>query len=57
MDGTDRPHRDIRIANTLVDENGDDVGLKKGAHVEVTVSAGPGDTTAPKNVRSAPIRG
>jgi hypothetical protein len=31
--------RDLRIENTLIDENGDEVGLKKGAHVEVTVTA------------------
>jgi hypothetical protein len=32
--------RDLRIENTLIDENGDEVKLKKGAHVEVTVTAG-----------------
>jgi hypothetical protein len=31
--------RDLRIGNTLIDENGDEVRLKKGAHVEVTVTA------------------
>ena len=31
--------RDLRIENTLIDENGDEVRLKKGAHVEVTVTA------------------
>jgi hypothetical protein len=31
--------RDLRIENTLTDENGDEVRLKKGAHVEVTVTA------------------
>jgi hypothetical protein len=31
--------RDLRIENTLIDENGDDVRLKKGADVEVTVTA------------------
>ena len=39
--GARRPHRDLRIENTLLDENGDDVKLKKGAHVEVTVTAEP----------------
>jgi hypothetical protein len=34
-------YRDLRIDNTLTDENGDDVRLKKGAHVEVTVTAEP----------------
>ena len=35
----DRRYRDLRIENTLIDEHGDDVKLKKGAHVEVTVTA------------------
>ena len=41
VDRTDRRHRDLRIENTLTDEHGDDVKLKKGAHVEVTVTAEP----------------
>jgi hypothetical protein len=39
VDGPDHGHRDLRIENTLTDEHGDDVRLKKGAHVEVTVTA------------------
>jgi hypothetical protein len=40
--GADSRHRDrLRIENTLTDEHGDDVKLKKGAHVEVTVTAEP----------------
>jgi hypothetical protein len=39
VDGADHRHRDLRIENTLTDEHGDDVRLKKGAHVEVTVTA------------------
>jgi hypothetical protein len=45
VEGADRPHRDLRIENILTDENGDDVRLKKGARVEVTVSAEPGKST------------
>lgn len=41
VDGADRGYRDLRIENTLTDENEDDVSLKKGAHVEVTVTAQP----------------
>lgn len=41
IDGADQRHRDLRIENTLTDEHGDDVKLKKGAHVEVTVTAEP----------------
>jgi hypothetical protein len=31
--------RDLRIQNTLIDENGYEVKLKRGAHAEVTVTA------------------
>jgi hypothetical protein len=41
VDRTDHRHRNLRIENTLTDEHGDDVKLKKGAHVEVTVAAEP----------------
>jgi hypothetical protein len=41
VEAADHRHRDLRIANTLTDENGDDVRLKKGTHVEVTVTAEP----------------
>jgi len=34
-----RRYGHLRIENTLTDEHGDDVRLKKGAHVEVTVTA------------------
>jgi hypothetical protein len=32
-------YREIRVENTLQDENGRKVGLKPGAHVEVTIEA------------------
>jgi hypothetical protein len=35
----DHRHRDLRIANSLMDENSDEVKLKKGSHAEVTVAA------------------
>ena len=38
VDKADRPQRHFRIENTLTDEHGDEVKLKKGAHVEVTVT-------------------
>ncbi len=41
VDGADNRYRDLRIENMLTDENGDDVRLKKGAHVAVTVTAEP----------------
>jgi hypothetical protein len=34
-------YRDLRIENALADGNGNKVRLKKGAHVEVTVTARP----------------
>jgi hypothetical protein len=37
--GAPRPYRDLRIENSLTDEHGDDVRLKKGTHVEITVTA------------------
>jgi len=39
VDGADHRYRDLRIENTLTDEHGDDVKLKKGAHIDVTVKA------------------
>jgi hypothetical protein len=39
VDGADRRYRDLRFENVLTDEHGDDVRLKKGTHVEVTVVA------------------
>ncbi len=45
VEGADDLYREIRIENTLVDENGNEVALKPGAHVEVTVEADPEHTT------------
>jgi len=41
IEGADHPYRDIRIENALTDEHGDDARLKKGARVEVTITAEP----------------
>ena len=41
VEKADYRYRDLRIENTLTDEHGDDVRLKKGAHVEVTVTSEP----------------
>jgi uncharacterized protein YfaS (alpha-2-macroglobulin family) len=43
VDGAHRPHRNLRIENELIDEDGQDVRLKKGARVDVTVTAAPRD--------------
>jgi len=45
VEGADHLYREIRIDNTLTNENGDEVSLKRGAHVEVTVEAAVEDTT------------
>jgi len=39
VDGDDSHKRALRIENTLTNEHGEDVSLKKGAHVDVTVTA------------------
>ena len=41
VEGADYGYRDLRIENSLTDEHGDEVKLKKGAHVEITVAAKP----------------
>ena len=41
VEGADRRYRDLRIENILIDEDGEDVRLEKGAHMEVTVAAEP----------------
>jgi len=48
IEGADDLYREIRIENLLTDENGDEVRLKKGAEVDVTVEAD-AEATTPKN--------
>jgi hypothetical protein len=45
VEGADTLYREIRIENTLTDENGEEVRLKEGAEVEVTVEADKSETT------------
>jgi hypothetical protein len=45
VEGADHLYRELRIENTLTDENGGKVHLKQGAKVEVTIEAQPGATT------------
>lgn len=47
VEGADTLYREIRIENTLTDENGDKVRLKPEAEVEVTVEADK-DATVPQ---------
>jgi hypothetical protein len=44
VEGADHLYREIRIENSLVDESGNEVKLKVGAHVDVTVEADLKDT-------------
>jgi hypothetical protein len=46
--GAEDLYREIRVDNTLQDEDGNPVSLKKGAEVEVTIAAEPKDVK-PKN--------
>jgi hypothetical protein len=48
VEGADHLYRELRIENTLTDENGGKVRLKQGAEVEVTIEAEPG-ATVPKS--------
>jgi hypothetical protein len=45
VEGAEHMYREIRIENTLTAEDGQKVGLKPGAEVQVTVEAEPKDTT------------
>jgi hypothetical protein len=48
VEGADHLYREIRIDNTLTSENGDEVSVKPGAQVEVTVEADAKDTIPKK---------
>jgi hypothetical protein len=48
VEGGDHLYREIRIDNTLTNDKGQEVSLKQGAHVEVTVEA-EADATTPQH--------
>ena len=52
VEGADDLYREIRIENKLVDENGNEVKLKEGASVEVTVEAESAATTVKGNKKN-----
>ena len=52
VEGADHLYREIRVENTLQDENGKEVKLKKGAQVDVTIEAEPEGTVPKKNTDS-----
>jgi hypothetical protein len=47
VEGAEDLYKEIRVENTLQDESGNEVALKKGAKVDVTIEADP-DATKPK---------
>jgi len=47
VEGADHLYKELRIENNLTDENGNEVHLKQGAKVDVTVEAEPEATTRP----------
>jgi hypothetical protein len=47
VEGADHLYRELRIENTLIDENGEKVRLKPGAEIDVTIQASP-EAVAPK---------
>src|SRR5271154_7614141 len=51
VDGAEHLYQEIRIENTLQDEAGNTVAVKKGAEVEVTIEAAPDATTNKERVR------
>lgn len=53
VEGADDLYKEIRLENTLTDENGKEVKLKEGAKVEVTLEADPKDTTPAKRESTA----
>lgn len=50
IEGADDLYREIRIENSLTNENGDEVRLKKGAEVAVTVEAPHGSIASPSHM-------
>jgi len=52
VEGADDLYREIRIENKLTDEDGNEVKLKEGASVEVTVEAEPAATAVKKNKKN-----
>jgi hypothetical protein len=52
IEGADPLYREIRVENTLKNEAGEEVKLKKGSHVDVTIEADK-DATVPKQSKAA----
>ena len=55
VEGAEPLYKEIRIENVLKNEQGEDVSLKPGADVEVTIAAEPGSTETTKS-KAAKVR-
>jgi hypothetical protein len=51
IEGADDLYKEIRVENKLTNEKGNEVQLKQGAEVDITVQADPKDTTAKAKVK------
>jgi len=51
VENAEELYREIRVENTLVNEKGEEVGLKPGAPVEVTIEADGKDTVKKDTVK------
>ena len=54
VEDADHMYRELRIENSLEDENGNHVSLKPGAEVDVTIEA-ESENTAPKNGKNPAV--
>ena len=52
VEGADHLYREIRVENKLTDESGEEVKLKQGSHVEVTIEADK-NSTVPKKTSAS----
>lgn len=51
VEGADHLYREIRVENTLIDDKGNEVKMKEGAEVDVTLEADLEDTEPKKNAK------
>jgi hypothetical protein len=56
VEGADELYKEIRVENVLQDENGDEVKLKRGAEVEVTIEADKADTVPKDSAKKPPLK-
>lgn len=54
VEGADHLYREIRVENILIDDKGNEVKLKEGAEVDVTLEADLEDTVPKKDAKKDP---